>query len=195
MTNVVILHGKPDDFEYYDAFEPSPSNFSWIPWLQKQCLLNEISSQTPEVFRCFEAPYQDWLKVLDQSEINNETILVGHSCGGGMILRWLCENKDVKVKGAILVAPWLDPLGFMKKTFGHELFDFERDLSLLSRIEHPIIFHSDNDQESIQETLIQIKTAWPEFPVREFHNYEHFCFPNSTTKAFPELIEEVVKAI
>ena len=92
----------------------------------------------------------------------------------------------------ILVAPWLDPLKFMSKTFGHELFDFELDSSILQRAEKAVIFHSDDDGESIQKSLQIILENIPEFPVRSFHNYEHFCFPDSREKAFPELLEEVL---
>lgn len=194
MTNVIILHGKPDDFEYYDVTLPSPSNFHWIPWLQKQCMVNELPASTPEVFRVFDASFEDWKNEFQRYEVNSETILVGHSCGGGFLLRWLSENKEVRIKKLILVAPWLDPLKFMPTNYGHDLFEFERDRNLLSRIDNSIIFHSDNDMESIQLSLQEIQSVWPDFPIRIFRNYGHFCPGDGdmTTNAFPELLEEVL---
>lgn len=194
MSNAIILHGKPDDFEYYDRLEPTNSNFAWIPWIKKQCQLHEIDAQTPEVFRSFDAPYEHWKHELERYDITNDTILIGHSCGGGVLLRWLSENRDVRVKKLILVAPWFDPLRFMPETFGFDLFDFQRDVHLLDRIEDAVIFHSDDDQESIQKTLLSIQQTWPEFAVRTFHNYGHFC-PPQVSYEFPELLEEIIASI
>ena len=192
MSNVIILHGKPDDWEYYDSKYPSASNSHWLPWLQKECLTKDLDAATPEVFRCFDAKYQDWVNAFTRYPINNETIVVTHSCGGGILLRYLCENKNVHIKKLIMVAPWLDPLKFMQNTFGYELFDFKKDPDLLNRIGQATIFSSDDDMESIQKSVEEIRNFWPAINYREFHNYGHFCFEDINSQEFPELLEEVL---
>lgn len=47
--------------------------------------------------------YDDWKKVFEKNEINSDTILIGHSSGGGFLVRWLGEAK-IKIKKLILVA-------------------------------------------------------------------------------------------
>jgi hypothetical protein len=49
MRNAVIIHGKPKKETYYSDQYPSSSNFAWIPWLQKQLIINDIKADTPEM--------------------------------------------------------------------------------------------------------------------------------------------------
>ncbi len=57
LKTAIILHGRPGKEEYYDASVPSASNHHWIPWLQKQLLVNDIHAQTPEVPNAYDASY------------------------------------------------------------------------------------------------------------------------------------------
>lgn len=193
MSNVIILHGKPDDYEYYDPAFESNSNSHWYRWLQQQCLINELPTHTPEVFRVFDATYADWKIEFERYPITPETIVVTHSCGGGFLFRYLSENKNIHLKKWISVAPWLDPFKFMQKTYGFDLFDFERDPDILDRVGSAVIFHSDNDGESIQLSVKEIQETWPNFPIRIFNGYGHFCLEDMKTTAFSELLEEVLK--
>ena len=76
------------------------------------------------MFKCYQPKYELWKTEFEKNEIDEETSLVGHSNGAGFIIRWLSENKDVRVDKVILVAPWLDPTN--RK--GSEFFDFVIDL-------------------------------------------------------------------
>jgi len=193
VSNVIIFHGKGDDHEYYDHKYASSSNLHWIPWLQNECLINDLPAHTPEVFRVFDAKYEDWKQEFERYPITSETIVVTHSCSGGFLFRYLSENKTVRLKKWIAVAPWLDPLKFMQNTFGFDLFDFERDPNILDRVDEAIIFHSEDDQESIQLSIKEIQETWPDFPIRIFSGYGHFCQEDMGTQEFPELIEEVLR--
>ena len=195
MTNVIILHGKPDKWEFYDENVPIPSEDHWYSWIQKQLLIRDIIAVKPCVLRSFEAKYTDWVKEIEKTYIDSETILVGHSAGGGFFLRWLSENPQMRIKKLILVAPWLDPLAFMKENFGHDLYDFEPDKDLLSRIGETIVFHSKTDMESIVKSLERIKEYWPDIEVREFEDYGHFCKQSMTKSQFPELLEEILTSV
>jgi predicted alpha/beta hydrolase family esterase len=124
--NAIILHGRSDKEDYYEPTFPSSSNAHWLPWLQKQLIVSDIAAQTPDVPLSYEPKYEIWCREFERQDIGPDTILVGHSCGGGFLVRWLSEHKDIKVASVVLVAPWLDPLNELKDDF----FDFEIDSEL-----------------------------------------------------------------
>jgi len=186
--NAIILHGTPYKEEYYSEKYPSASNSHWIPWLQKQLLIKDIQTVTPEMFRSYDPDYELWKSEFEKNEIDKETILVGHSSGAGFIIRWLSENQNVIVNKVILVAPWLDPDNRKNNPF----FDFEIDSNLISRTNKFLVFHSTNDHREMQDSLEIIKNEIKNVNVRFFENYGHFCFSDLKTDAFPELLEEIL---
>lgn len=189
MKNAIIVHGMPDKEEYYSASQPSPSNFCWLPWLQKQLVMKDIKADTPEMLHAYNPQYDHWKREFERFDITPETILVGHSCGGGFIVRWLSENKDKMVGKVVLVAPWLDP----KKEETDDFFDFEIDPELVARTGGVTIFHSDNDDVSINESVDLIISKVPNINLRIFGGYYHFVDRKLAVEGFPELLEEVLK--
>lgn len=190
MQNAIILHGSPGKKEYYspDIGVKSASNSHWLPWLQRQLMLRDIKADTPEVMFPFEPQYDLWKTEVERFPIGPETMLIGHSCGGGFWVRYLSEHPDLRVGKVVLVAPWLDPNTIRKQA---DFFDFEFDPDLASRTAGLTIFNSTDDHEGIQwsvQMLCQILNGW-EF--RSFENYGHFCLNDMGTEAFPELLEEL----
>lgn len=190
MKNAIILHGKPDpgQEEYYNPNFPSASNSHWLPWLQKQLLIKDIAAQTPEIPNSWKPDYPTWQREFERYDITPETILVGHSCGGGFIVRWLSEHKDTKVRKVVLVAPWLDP----DHADTTDFFEFEIDPDLVKRAARLTIFNSDNDYESVRKSVDKIREVIPDIGYREFHEYGHFTYEDMKTIEFPELLEELV---
>lgn len=188
MKNAIIIHGKPGKKEYYDPNTPSASNYHWIPWLQKQLLVNEIAAHTPEISHAFDPDYRIWKKEFERFEITPETLLVGHSCGGGFLIRWLSENKEAVVDKVVLVAPWLDP----DRQSTTDFFEFDIDPNIPKRTNSFIIFHSDNDEESIQQTAQIIKDKIVGYSFQEFHNYGHFTHNDMKSSEFPELLKALL---
>lgn len=82
MNHTILIHGMPDKEEYYDASFESPSNMQWVPWIQKELSKRDILSQAPEMPKPYEPRYEKWKEVFEQFKISDESILVGHSCGG-----------------------------------------------------------------------------------------------------------------
>ena len=185
MKNAIIVHGKPGKDEYYDPKFPSSSNYYWIPWLQKQLLVNEIAAQTPEVPHAYNPDYAVWKKEFERFEVTPETILVGHSCGAGFLVRWLSEHKNIVVDKIVLVAPWLDP----DREDTTDFFEFEIDPQLTERAKSFIIFNSDNDHESVHKTIQILKDKHTGYKLQEFHNYGHFTHDDMKTPEFTELLE------
>jgi len=113
---------------------------------------------------------------------------VGHSCGGGFLLRWLSEHPDIKVDKVILVAPWLDPT--RRKTI--DFFDFTLDSNLVDRTRGVTVFSSNNDSDEIIKSVQIISEQVPNIKIKEFLNYGHFCYEDMKTVEFPELLEEIL---
>lgn len=185
MKTAVIVHGKPNREEYFEQQSPSPSNHHWIPWLQKQLLIRDYIAQTPEMPKPWAPHYPAWKKEFERFEISEKTILVGHSCGAGFLVRWLSEHNKVRVGRVILVAPWLDPNRNQTKGF----FDFTVDPQMAARTDGLAIFNSDNDGDEVQESAMLLHNTIENHYYKEFHNYGHFCMEDMGTDQFPELLE------
>jgi len=188
MKNAIILHGKPEKEEYYSDEYPSASNSHWLPWLQKQLLMRDIIAHTPEVPRSYVPDYAVWCEEFERFDITAETTLVGHSCGGGFIVRWLSEHSEVSVGKVVLVAPWIDP----DRDETTDFFDFTIDPELAKRTKGITIFGSDDDFVSVQKSVQILRDTIKGIRHRQFHHYGHFCSEDLGTQEFPELLAEVV---
>lgn len=183
MQRAVILHGMPSREGYYSQERDAQSNSHWLPWLQHELLLRDILAQTPELPTPYAPEYEQWRQEFERQAVDGDTLLVGHSCGAGFLVRWLSES-DIKVKQLVLVAPWLDP----RQESGN-LFNFIIDSDLEKKTRAGIdIVYSTNDGEEMQETLTILKERLPHVRYHEFIDYGHFCFKDMNTREFPELL-------
>lgn len=189
MKSAIIQHGLPSKDEYYDLSLPSESNSHWLPWLQKQLMAQDYKVDTPEVPHAYALNYADWQKEFERFEVNGDTSLVGHSCGGGFIIRWLSDHSEIKVGRVVLVAPWLNP----NKERNEDFFDFTIDSKLAERTESITIFHSTNDDATINTSVNMLREQISGIEYVEFQNYGHFCFMHMKTEEFPELLEAVTR--
>lgn len=187
MKNSIIIHGSCGKDEYFSDKYPSLSNSHWVPWLQKQLLMNGIATQTPEMPEAYAPDYEKWSKELERFDINEESILIGHSCGGGFLLRWLSENK-IKINKLILVAPWLDPRRGKTVSF----FDFDIDIDLPERINEIHLFVSQDDEKDILQSVDIIKSEIPILKYHEFSDSGHFTYSDMKTDRFPELLDSIL---
>lgn len=192
MKNAILIPGRPDEEEYYNPNYPTNSNSHWFPWLSKHLQINDIFAVAIEPPRPFAPRYDVWKKEFEKFEITNETILVGHSCGGGFLVRWLSENKNQTVGRVVLVAPWLNPENNPISDTA-DFFDFEIDPYLISRTTGITIFNSDNDQETIHKSVQIIRETVKDIEYRELHNFGHFCYEDMKTVEFPELKKECLR--
>lgn len=128
MKTAIILHGMPEQNEYYDPQRPASSNCHWLPWIQKQLLLMNVVAQTPEMPVPFNPEYSAWKIMFERFSLDENTFLIGHSCGAGFIVRYLSENT-VKVGKVVLVAPWIDPDHYLDTG----MFDFKIDENIVQR--------------------------------------------------------------
>jgi predicted alpha/beta hydrolase family esterase len=189
MKTAIILHGMPSKEEYFDPECPSQSNQHWLPWIQRELILKGILAQTPEFPEPYEPIYEKWCKILEQFDVNEDTTLIGHSLGGGFLVRWLSENK-VKVRRVILVAPFLDPDHDEVKS---DFFDFTIDPEIVSRAKSFKIIVSLDDDKEILDSVSILKKEVQGIHVIEMQGKGHFLLDSMKTQEFPELLVEVVE--
>lgn len=191
MQRVIILHGRPDEDEYRDLNHPSSSNSHWLPWLQNELLIADFDAQTPEMVRAFEPDYSCWSREFERYIPHEQSapplILIGHSCGGGFLLRWLTEHPTTRVEKLILVAPWLDP----QRESTTDFFDFTIDPMLGSRVGEIHLFVSSDDYESIQLSVEKIRADVSTIAFHDYTDMGHFTLESMGSPHFPDLLAVV----
>ena len=186
MNRAIILHGMPSKELYYDILaQDSQSNSHWLPWLQQRLCQNNILSQTPEMPVPFQPNYIAWKNEFDRFLPDNNTLLVGHSCGAGFIIRWLSENPNRIVGKVVLVAPWIDIEGEYP-----EMFNFVISSDINKQVTGGIdVIYSTDDQKSTLSTVEKLRQSINGLNYHEFSNYGHFTIGRMKTREFPELLQ------
>lgn len=187
MKTAILIHGYNDKSEYEDISRPSPSNDHWIPWLQRQLQLEGILAQAPDMPGFFELDYEKWKEMLERFDLNRETMLVGHSCGGGFLIRYLSEN-DVKVGKVVLVAPWINP----DQEVDTDFFNFEIKDNIAEKTDGIVIMYSTDDVPPILETIEILKSKTKNIEFQEFKNKGHFVLDSLNSEKLPELLGNLI---
>ena len=188
MKTAIILHGMPSREEYLNPNSEAQSNKHWLPWIQRQLIINGVLAQAIELPEPYEPVYKKWVKTFEQFDVNEETILIGHSCGAGFLVRWLSENK-IKVDKVVLVAPYLGLDDRVKSNF----FDFEIDPNISEKTNGLTIFTSNDDDDDILESVDKLKNNLENIEVIELKDKGHFTFNGMKTREFPELKDILIE--
>lgn len=189
MKNAILLHGRPYKDEYYSSETFAESNRHWFPWIQQQLIRRDIFAYTPDIPLSYEPLWERWVKEIERFEINEETMLVGHSCGGGFWVRYLSEHPELKVGKVVLVAPWID----VEQEDPNKMFEFKLDSGFAKRTKGTVIFHSSNDAGEIINSVAKLRDEVQGIGYKEFKNYGHFTYGTMKTYEFPELLEILTK--
>jgi len=185
MKTAIILHGMPDKEDYFNPKGDAESNCHWLPWIQRQLIVNGILAQTPEMPEPYTPDYKKWSCVFNQFKVGEQTDLIGHSCGAGFLLRWLSENKKLSVGKLILVAPWIDTTNELGDD--NKFFDFEIDPELVQRTKGIYLLNSSDDDSVIHKSVEAIMQKLPGAQLSELKDKGHFNFSGMGTREFPEL--------
>ena len=186
MKKAYILHGCCDEEEFFSDVYPSPSNSHWLPWLQKQLLMQGYLCQTPEMPKPYAADYAAWKTLWETMPLDDETVLVAHSCGCGFLLRWLSENQQQAQK-LVMVAPWLDPQrtcgDFLRCTLAKDLAERVKEIHVFYSADEPVT--------GVEETVQLVQNTYPTATLHQCDKMGHFCFEEMETVEFPELLKVV----
>ena len=191
MRNAILIHGWNTKEEYYDPDKPTASNDHWFPWLTKQLMLQNIDTIAIEMPKGYYPEYAVWERELNRYDISEETVLIGHSCGSGFLIRWLSENPDIKVGKVFLVAPWLG-IRFNDEPFDETFFDFEPIRTIAGQTDGLYVFSSADDFSVVTESVDIIRKTIDDVIYREFDDKGHFTRTSLGTEAFPELLKEII---
>lgn len=126
--------------------------------------------------------YGPWRESLEAIGVDGSTILVGHSCGAGFLVRWLSETRT-QIRGIALIAPWIDP----DETLPTGMFDFSlTGLSLVLPARRSLFISLDDDQDVRTSAHILARHCSP-IETFVFHRRGHFTDETPEGADLPEL--------
>ena len=132
-ANFIIIHGT----------EGYPEK-NWFPWLKDELLGLGYQVQVPQFPTPEGQTLDSWLDVFSRCEINDDTIIIGHSVGAAFILS-LAEKY--KFRAGFLVAGFCEPLGLsidnILSTFVEKQFNWQ---AIKANCPHFYQINSDNDE-------------------------------------------------
>jgi hypothetical protein len=185
----IIIHGCPSDVE--KAMNPETKTYDkhWIPWTKKQLIANNIETETPLMPSPWYPDYEKFKKEFEKYSVDENTILVGHSCGCAFLVRWLGETKR-KIFKLILVAPWKIP--DKDDEYRKKFYTYPIDETIKTRVKKIIMFTADDEEEDGKKSLKIFHKAL-DGEVIELKGRGHYTLNDMGTEEFPELIEVVLR--
>lgn len=159
-------------------------------WTKKRLEEKGYSVICPIIADAWKASYEEWKEMLDKIEVNEESILVGLSAGGYVLLRWLGETGK-KVRKIILVAPGskriLDDLDREKLPLEDEFYSYEIRPNIKSQIQKQVVIFVSNDHEAILKS-VELYNEILDAKVVMLDGLGHFSF---LIPQLPELLDEI----
>jgi len=180
--NVIIVHGS-----FGKPFE------NWFPWAEQELSEKGIVCTIPTFPTPNYQNYDDWKMLLnyyyERGYINEESVLVGHSCGAAFIVKYLVDC-NIRVKGIVTVS------GYNNFCSGDDMMDglnfsfyqsHDEINKITSLVERRVSFFSDNDPfiplEKLEEFAEEINAE-----KMQISNAGHFNASAGYT-AFEEVIK------
>ena len=186
--NVIVIHGCPSDME--KAMDPKRRTHDkhWIPWLKKELISKGIETETPLMPEPWHPDYYKFKAEFEKHEVNEDTVLIGHSCGCAFLVRWLGESKR-KIKKLILVAPWKIPDKHGKSI--EEFYTYPIDKTIKSRVKGIIMFTADDEEDDGKKSLMIFHKVLGG-KIIELKGRGHYTMNDMGTEEFPELLREII---
>ncbi len=182
MGNCIIIHGCPSN-----NMDPT-YNKHRIPRLKNELIKNNIPTETPLMPSPRQPVYEDYKKEFEKYTVDEDTILIGHSCGCAFLVRWLWETKQ-KIKKLILVAPW--KINDEGDEFREIFYTYPIDITIKDRVKKIVMFTS-NDEDPEGKESLNIFHKSLEGEVINLKDHGHYTLWNMGTEEFPELLKEIL---
>jgi predicted alpha/beta hydrolase family esterase len=185
----IIIHGCPaDESELLDTNSDDVYFKHWIPWTKEKLLERGIDTITPLMPTPWQPDYLKFKKEFEKYNVDENTVLIGHSCGCAFLVRWLGESKQ-KINKLILVAPW--KIARKNDKFRENFYTYSIDPTINDRVQEIIMFTSDNEERDGKISLEIFKKAIGG-EVIELKGRGHYTFEHMVgTIEFPELLERI----
>ncbi|MAZ67664.1 hypothetical protein CL652_02770 [bacterium] len=186
--NIVIVHGRPGKDE--KGAGVSDNKKHWIPWIIEQSILLGLDAHAPQMPEPWEPEYRKWKGELEKFGVNDDSILIGHSAGGAFLVRWLLDTKT-RVRALILAAPAKSPNPNKEHS---EIYEFEVNPLEPNQVANITVIYSTDDSDWIVSSS-ELYTSKLNAKAVVLDGMGHLTLGDMGTQEFPELLEEVKKAI
>jgi len=184
--NCIMIHGCSDSAEEMATL--GELAFHWMPWTREKLEAQGVKVETPLMPESWEPDYEKFKAEFEKYEVDENTILVGHSCGCAFLVRWLGDTKQ-KIAKLILVAPWKIPTdGY---SGGEAFYIYPIDETIKIRIGEIVMFTADNEAAEGKESLNIFHEALGG-KIIELKKHGHYTLNDMGTNEFPELLEIIV---
>jgi len=181
--NCIIVHGSADDENDKEY------NRHWMKWIKKKLEEKNIKVFAPNMPNPWKPDYNIYKREFDKLDVDENTILIGHSSGCAFLVRWLGESQG-RVRKLILVAPWkISSKEFSKEE--NELYNFKINNRIKKRFKEIVIFIS-NDGEEDGKKSARIFHDVLGGRIIELKNHGHFTKEDMGTEEFPELLKVIL---
>ncbi len=187
--HVFIIHGCPSNVE--KAMNPETRTYDkhWIPWLKRELTARGVPNEAPLMPDPWAPDYNKFKAEFEKYQVDEDSILIGHSCGCAFLVRWLGETRK-NVSKLILVAPWKIPDG--SDIARINFYNYAIDENIRSRVRNIIMFTSDDEEEDGKKSLkIYHRALGGE--IIELTGHGHYTMDDMGTEEFPELLKAVLK--
>ncbi|MFH1332399.1 MAG: alpha/beta hydrolase [archaeon] len=146
----IIIHGCPSNVEKAMSPETRTYDKHWIPWIKRELSSKGIEVETPLMPEPWKPDYNKFKEEFEKREVTENTTLIGHSCGGAFLVKWLGETKK-RINKLILVAPWKIP--DKNDEFRKAFYEYPIDKTIKSRVKEIVMFTADNEEEDGKKSL------------------------------------------
>jgi predicted alpha/beta hydrolase family esterase len=183
----IIIHGCPSDEE--KAMDPETRTYDkhWIPWTKNQLIAKNIETETPLMPSPWQPDYEKFKAEFEKYAVDENTILVGHSCGCAFLVRWLGETKR-KIFKLILIAPWKIP--DKDDDFRKAFYIYKIDETIKDRVDKIVMFTSNDEEDEGKESLKIFHNVLGG-EIINLENHGHYCLGDMGTGEFPELLKAI----
>ena len=163
-------------------------NKHWIPWLKKNLTEHGFEVDTPDMPLPWEPDYEKFKGAFEACAVDEDTTLVGDSCGCAFLVRWLGESKQ-KIDKLILVAPW--KIAYRQDGSDKDFYGFEIDPSITERVNELVFFTADDEEDDGKKSL-EIYKSVLDGKVVDLPGRGHYVLGDMGTEEFPELLDFIL---
>lgn len=160
-----------------------------MQWTAEQLRQAGIPTETPVMPEPWSPNYERFAAAFENQEVNEDTILVGHSCGCAFLVRWLGEMQK-KIKKLILVAPW--KVARADDEGRAAFYNYPIDKTIKDRVGDIVMFTSENEEEEGKQSLQMFHDALGG-DIHTLPSHGHFTLEDMGSTEFPELVEAVLR--
>jgi len=130
-NQLVLIHGDHDS-----------SQDNWLPYVAKAMKQQRWDVALPDIPDSEDLDLERWIEFLQgEFEMTENTVLVGHSSACPVILS-LLEESEVQIKKAVLVAGFMEDIGFGVDPILQEEYDWD---TIKANCPEFVFVNSDND--------------------------------------------------